>query len=86
MPASVSLFRDRQYFYLYRSQPGRECACKMLDQDTDKTLDRTKYYAVDHDRAMLLAVSSNVLQFKTLRQLEVELDRTALPGTSDRVS
>ena len=57
----------------------------MLDQDTDETLDRTKYYAVDHDRAMLLAVSSNVLQFETLRQLEVKLDRTALPCSADRV-
>ena len=57
----------------------------MLDQNTDETLDRTEYYAVDHDRAMLLAVSSNVLQFETLRQLEVKLDRTALPGTSDAV-
>ena len=57
----------------------------MLDQNTDETLDRTEYYAVDHDRAMLLAVSSNVLQFETLRQLEVKLDRTALPGTSDTV-
>ncbi len=28
------------------SQPGRECTCKVLDQDTDETLDGTEAYAV----------------------------------------
>ena len=73
---------DRQYANLYRSQPGRECACKMLDQNTDETLDGTEYNAVDHDRTMFLAVSSDVLQLKALRQLEVKLNGTALPGSA----
>ena len=58
----------------------------MLDQDTDETLDGTEYHAVDHDRTMLLAVCSDVLQFKTLRQLEVKLNGTALPGSSQMQS
>ena len=40
---------------------------------------------MDHDRAFLLAVTVGVLQFKVQRQLEVELDGTALPGTAEAV-
>ena len=57
----------------------------MLNQDTDETLDGTEYHAVDHDRAVLLAVCSHVLQFKTLGQLEVQLNGSALPGTANAV-
>ena len=57
----------------------------MLDQNTDKSLNGTKYNTMDHDRTMFLSVCSDVLQFKSLRKLEVKLDRTALPGSSDGV-
>ena len=57
----------------------------MLDQDTDETLDGTEAYTVDHDRSVLLTVSSDVLEFETLRKLEVKLDRTALPCSADRI-
>ena len=66
-------------------KPGRECTCKMLDQDTDETLDGTEYNTMDHDRTMLLAVCTDVFAVKSQRQLEVKLDRTALPGSSDGV-
>ena len=57
----------------------------MLGQDADKALDRTKDHAVDHDGPVLLTVLAHVLQFKTLRQLEIELDGRALPGTAEAV-
>ena len=76
---------DRQNFYLYRCKPGRECTCEMLDQDSDETLNGTVNNTVDHDRTMFLAVSSCVFQFESLRQLEVKLNGTALPGSSDGV-
>ena len=40
---------------------------------------------MDHDRSVLLTVSSDVLEFETLRKLEVKLDRTALPCSADRI-
>ena len=76
---------DRQNFYLYRCKPGRECTCEVLDQDSDETLNGTVNNTVDHDRTMFLAVSSCVFQFESLRQLEVKLNGTALPGSSDGV-
>ncbi len=58
---------------------------EVLDQDTDETLDGTECNTVDHDRTMFLAVCTDVLQLKSLRKLEVKLDGTALPGSSDRI-
>ena len=57
----------------------------MLDQDSDKSLDRSKCYTVDHDRTVFLTICSCVFQFESLRQLEVKLDGTALPRSSDGV-
>src|SRR5699024_11069643 len=74
-----------QHLHLYRSQPGWESSSEVLDQDTDKSLDRTEYHTVDHDRSVLLSVCSCILQFKPQRQLEVKLDGSALPGSSDGV-
>ena len=57
----------------------------MLDQNTDKTLDGSKSNTVDHDRTMFLAVSTNIFTIKTERKLEIKLDSTTLPGSSDGV-
>ena len=76
---------DWQNLYLYRCKPGWECTCKVLDQDTDETLNRTVNNTVDHNRTMFLSVCSCVFQFESLRQLEVKLDSTALPRSSDGV-
>src|SRR5699024_6205591 len=77
--------RNRQYLYLYRSQPGWEGSCEMLDQDTDKSFDGTEYYTVNHDRSVFLSVCSCIFQIKAERKLEVKLDGTALPGSSDGI-
>ena len=57
----------------------------MLDQDSDEPLNRAEYHAVDHDRSVLLAVRARILQVEPERKLEVKLDGSALPGTSDGV-
>ncbi len=77
--------RNRKHLHLYRSKPCWECTCKMLDQNTDKTLDGSKSNTVDHDRTMFLAVSTNIFTIKTERKLEIKLDSTTLPGSSDGV-
>lgn len=58
----------------------------MLDKDTDETLNGAEAYAVNHNRTLLAAVLCGVLQVKSLRHLEVKLDGTALPGSSQGVS
>ena len=57
----------------------------MLNQNTDEALDGAKANAVKHDGALLGAVGVHVLQVKVERHLEVKLNSTALPGTTERV-
>ena len=66
------------------SQVG-EGSREMLDQNADKPLNGTEYHPVNHDGTVLLAVGSVVFQFKPLRQLEVQLNGSALPGTANSV-
>ena len=44
-----------------------------------------RHDAVNHDRAMLLAVRAGVLELEALGQLHIELNGAALPGTADGV-
>ena len=67
------------------SKPCRELTCEVLGKDTDETLDGAEYNTVDHNRTMTLVISTDVLSFKALRKLEVELNGSALPGTSDGI-
>ena len=46
---------------------------------------RAEHNAVDHDRTVLLAVCAGVFKLKALRQLHIQLDGAALPGTADGV-
>ena len=57
----------------------------MLDQDADEALERADDRAVEHDRAMLLAVLADVGRIEPLGQHGVGLDRADLPGAADRV-
>ena len=57
----------------------------MLDQYADEPLDGTEYDTVYHDRPVLLAIRSYVMDVESLRHLEVELDRTALPCPPKRI-
>ena len=74
-----------QNLHLHGREPHRERAGEMLGDDADEALDGAEHHAVDHDRAVLLAVRAGVFQLKALGQLHVELDRAALPGTAEAV-
>lgn len=81
----AALLRDGKRLDLHGSQPGGEFARKVLNQNTDEALDGAKAYAVQHNGALLGAVGVHVLQVKVERHLEVELNSTALPGTTERI-
>ena len=85
MGVVAALLRDGKRLDLHGSQPGGELARKVLNQNTDEALDGAKAHAMQHDGALLGAVGVHVLQIKVERHLEVELDGTALPGTTERV-
>ena len=76
---------DRDAGHLHRSQPGREGAGVVLDQNAEEPLDRPEQRPVDHDRLLPGAVGGLVFQAEALGQLEIDLDRGHLPGAADRV-
>ena len=80
------LLADRDADDLHRREPGREGAGVVLGQHREEPLDRAEQRAVDHHRAVPLAVAALVLELEPLGQVEVELDRRHLPGAPDRVA
>lgn len=85
MGVVTALLGDGKCLDLHGSQPGGELARKVLNQNADEALDGSKAHAMQHDGALLGAVGIHVLQVKVERHLEVELDGTALPGTTERI-
>src|SRR5690606_3148120 len=81
----VDAVRYREDCHLHRSEPQRECTRIMFDQYSEEPFDRSKKRTMDHIRTMLLVVLARVFQFETLRQIEVQLDRSQLPDTADRI-
>ena len=81
----VGAVGDGEYLRLHRSQPERERAGKVLGEDADEALDGAEHHAVDHHRAMLLAVRPDVGKVKALGQVHVQLDGAALPGAADGI-
>ena len=79
------LLGDRDADDLHGREPHRERAGVVLEQDREEPLDRTEQRAVDHDRALLLAVAVGVLELEALGQVGVDLDGRQLPGAADRV-
>ena len=57
----------------------------MLDQSADEALHRSKQRAVDHHRAVPLAILADVVDIEPLRQIEVDLDRRSRPLATERV-
>src|SRR5690606_24479338 len=67
------------------SQPGRERPFVMLDQDTDEALERPQDSPVQHDRVPAIVVFADVLGAQTYRQVEVQLQGTALPDATQTI-
>ena len=70
---------------LLGSEPERERAGVVLDEDRDEALEAAEDGAVDDDGAVALVVLADVLEAEALGLLEVQLDRRALPLAADRV-
>src|SRR5580700_1596073 len=78
-------FADRADLDLRGREPQRKCACIVLDQNAEESLDGTQERTVDHQGLVARAVVTDKLQAKARRQVEIELDGSELPGTPDGV-
>ena len=76
---------DRYDCNLIRIEPERESALEVLCDDADETLERTEDGSVDNDRHLLSAVLVDICELEVMRELEVELDCTALPLTAKSI-
>src|SRR6476646_5389376 len=80
------LLADRQHARLDRREPGRERAREVLGQDRHEPLVGAEDRAVDHHRALGLAVGVDVLALHPLGQhREIDLDGGELPLAAQRV-
>src|SRR5262249_44222403 len=70
---------------LHGRKPDRECASIVLRQDAEKTFDRSEQRAMHHQRAMLLAVFSDIFELESAWQREIELHRGKLPQPADGI-
>src|SRR5690606_30129948 len=66
-------------------QPSWECAFVMLDQNSDETLERPQNRTVQHDRMLAIIVFADVFSAESDRQVEIELQGTALPDATQAV-
>ena len=57
----------------------------VFDKNTEEAFDGTHGGTVKHHRNVLLVVLTDIFGTKTLRQVEVHLDGTALPVTTEGV-
>mmetsp|Transcript_20147 Transcript_20147/g.62912 ORF Transcript_20147/g.62912 Transcript_20147/m.62912 type:complete len:700 (-) Transcript_20147:109-2208(-) len=78
--------RDGQQPQLRRREPKGEVARRRLDEHAEEPLERPEDGAVQHDRLLAPAVRRHVLEAEPLRQVEVALDRRALPEPPDGVA
>jgi hypothetical protein len=70
---------------LSRRQPRRERTFVVLDQDTDEPFERSKDRAVQHNRVLAAVVFGDIFGSKTDRQVEIELQGTTLPDTTQTI-
>ena len=66
-------------------QPQRQVACEVLDQDADEPLQGTEERAVQQHRSMPVAVLSDIGRAQPAGQVQVDLQRSALPLAADGV-
>ena len=79
------LLGNREHTGLHRSEPQREIAHEFFDQNAEEAFDGTDCCAVQHHRNVLLVVLADIFSTKALREVEVNLNRTALPVTTEAV-
>src|SRR5262249_9003709 len=59
--------------------------CIVLDENAGEALEGAKHGAVDHDWRGLLTVGPDIKGAKSLRHVEIDLDRAALPVAADGI-
>src|SRR4026208_2331811 len=79
------LLADRDQCDLLRREPDREFAAHMLDVHAEKTLGGAQDRAMQHHGPMRGAVVADVLEVESIGQHVVDLDRTELPASTERV-
>ncbi|MNC40745.1 hypothetical protein D3C75_894740 [compost metagenome] len=79
------LVGDVQHHRLGRRQPGREGTLVVLDEDPDETLEGTEHGTVQHHRVLAAIILTDVLGPEADRQIEVELQGTALPDSPQAI-
>src|SRR5690606_38725544 len=70
---------------LSRCQPCREGTFVVLDQNADEAFEGAEDRPMQHDRMLAIVVFADVFGTKTDRQVEIELQRTALPDTPQAI-
>src|SRR6266513_4048457 len=78
-------FADRDDRDLLPVEPQREIPRVVLDEAPDEALETPEENAVDHHRALTLALLVHERDVEALGQVEVDLDRRTLPLAPDRV-
>mmetsp|Transcript_4626 Transcript_4626/g.13149 ORF Transcript_4626/g.13149 Transcript_4626/m.13149 type:complete len:209 (-) Transcript_4626:1511-2137(-) len=76
---------DGQERDLHRGEPNGEGPCIVLDQDAHESLQRAQNGPVDHDWPLLVVFGRDVVHVESFRQVEIELDRRALPLPAEGV-
>ena len=76
---------DREQRHLNRSEPQRPGTSIVLQEKRQEPLKTAKNCTVNDDRPVFRVVGADVLQVEPLRQLVVELNRSALPLAADGV-
>src|ERR1700722_7491064 len=71
---------------LDRRQPSGEGSAVMLDERAEEAFERPGKRAVNHDGTVILPVASAIFQLETFGQNEINLDRTKLPRTAERIA
>src|SRR5690554_3059662 len=77
---------DRHDHCLFRRQPQRHGAGIVLDQNADKAFKGTQDSTVEHNRGLALAIFIDILRTQPSRQIEIELQGTALPNAIETVA
>src|SRR3546814_16808108 len=81
---TATLFPYTTLFRSHRREPGRKTAGEMLDQDADEALVGAEDRAVEHHRAVALAILAHIGSVEAFGHHAVGLDRPALPRPADR--
>ena len=75
----------RQNPDLFGSQPGWKGPPKVLDEDSAEAFHGTEGSPVDHDRAVILIVGTNIGKIKPFWQIIIDLNCPKLPFSANYV-